>query len=301
MPSDKTFVFVAGLHHSGTSLLHRLLGAHPEISAFSGTGVPEDEGQHLQSLIPPALAYGGPARFGFDPRARLDETSPLATPLGAEKLYGEWAPHWDLEKRLLIEKSPPTLVRLRFFQALFPHSVFVVILRHPIALAVATRRGFVRYTLRNSFSVGRRGGKSGPAASAPLHLRDLAKLRLRRDVEHTLICYEQAFRDLGHIDRAFVLRYEDFVADPNAMLRRVFRFLGVAPVEAAEAVRRDVNARYVHAWRRGLLAPLRARIAARFEERARAVGYSLVEPARQVPLSVSGSDVTVAEGPAAGS
>jgi hypothetical protein len=31
------FVFLAGLHRSGTTLLARLLAAHPEISGFSDT------------------------------------------------------------------------------------------------------------------------------------------------------------------------------------------------------------------------------------------------------------------------
>ena len=45
-------VFLAGLHRSGTTLLARLLAAHPEVSAFSDTGVSADEGQHLQTRLP---------------------------------------------------------------------------------------------------------------------------------------------------------------------------------------------------------------------------------------------------------
>ena len=58
---DHRFVFLAGLHRSGTTLLARLLAAHPEISGFSETGVPADEGQHLQGVYPAAREYGGPA------------------------------------------------------------------------------------------------------------------------------------------------------------------------------------------------------------------------------------------------
>ena len=61
---EHRFVFLAGLHRSGTTLLARLLAAHPEISGFSGTGEPADEGQHLQSVYPAARVYGGPGRFG---------------------------------------------------------------------------------------------------------------------------------------------------------------------------------------------------------------------------------------------
>ena len=64
---EHRFVFLAGLHRSGTTLLARLLAAHPEVSGFSGTGVPADEGQHLQTVYPAAKVYGGPGRFGFAP------------------------------------------------------------------------------------------------------------------------------------------------------------------------------------------------------------------------------------------
>ena len=66
---EHRFVFLAGLHRSGTTLLARLLAAHPDISGLSGTGVPADEGQHLQSVYPAAKVYGGPGRFGFAPES----------------------------------------------------------------------------------------------------------------------------------------------------------------------------------------------------------------------------------------
>ena len=53
---EHRFVFLAGLHRSGTTLLARLLAAHPEVSGFSGTGAPADEGQLLQSVYPAATA-----------------------------------------------------------------------------------------------------------------------------------------------------------------------------------------------------------------------------------------------------
>jgi hypothetical protein len=74
---DHRFVFIGGLHRSGTTLLARCLAEHPEVSGFSGTRALEDEGQHLQNVYQPGRAYGGPGRFGFDPEAHLTETSSL--------------------------------------------------------------------------------------------------------------------------------------------------------------------------------------------------------------------------------
>ena len=86
LPTDKRFVFIGGLHRSGTSLVHEILKAHHEVSGFTNTGAPEDEGQHLQSVYAPSSAHGTFGTFGFDPDAHLTEESPLATPQSATLL-----------------------------------------------------------------------------------------------------------------------------------------------------------------------------------------------------------------------
>jgi len=79
------FIFVAGLHRSGTSVLHQILRSHPSVSGFFNTGVPEDEGQHLQTVFRPAMAFGGPGRFGFDPNSYMNEHHRLATAKNANR------------------------------------------------------------------------------------------------------------------------------------------------------------------------------------------------------------------------
>ena len=132
------FIFLCGLHRSGTSPLFQILREHPEISGFRNTGVPEDEGQHLQTVFPPATIHGGPGRFGLMREAHLTEDSDLLTPENKLKLFKEWSRHWDLTKPNLLEKSPPNLIKTRFLQSVFPNSYFIVILRHPVAVSLAT-------------------------------------------------------------------------------------------------------------------------------------------------------------------
>ena len=60
---------------SGTSILHRLLREHSDTSGFSDTGVPEDEGQYLQTVYAREAASGGPGQFAFNPGEHLTETS----------------------------------------------------------------------------------------------------------------------------------------------------------------------------------------------------------------------------------
>ena len=72
-------------------MLRELLASNPDISGFKNTGVPADEGQHLQSVYKPAKEYGGPGRFAFHPESYLNEFHPNATQESGVRLYREWS------------------------------------------------------------------------------------------------------------------------------------------------------------------------------------------------------------------
>jgi len=107
------------------------------------TGVPEDEGQHLQTVFPNAAFYGGPGEFAFNADSYLDEKSGIISEANRSKLIKEWSKHWDLTKAVLLEKSPPNLIRTRFLQAMFPGAYFITVVRHPVAVAYATQKMFL--------------------------------------------------------------------------------------------------------------------------------------------------------------
>jgi hypothetical protein len=137
---DQRLVFVGGLHRSGTTLLARLIADHPHATGLAGTGVPEDEGQHVQDVYPPAEALGGSGRFARHADAHLTEESPLARPENAQRLWDAWRPFWDSDAECLVEKSPPNLLMSRYLQALFPSASFLFIVRHPVTVTLATRK-----------------------------------------------------------------------------------------------------------------------------------------------------------------
>jgi hypothetical protein len=246
-------VFLAGLHRSGTTLLARLLAAHPQVSGFSGTGAPADEGQHLQSVYPSDHEYGRPGRFGFAPEMHLTESSPLVSEESARGLFEEWSPHWDLSRPLLLEKSPPNLIKTRFLQALFPNSSFVVIVRHPIPVSIPTAkwRGTRRYD---------------------------------RMFEHWLRCHALFEADRQHLARVHVLQYEQLVRDPAGVLREIFEFLELDPIPPSEPVDAGANEKYFGRWRELKRDPrMRAYldlVSLRYERRVRRYGYSLLFPER---------------------
>ncbi len=245
------FVFLAGLHRSGTTLLARLLAAHPQVSGFSGTGAPADEGQHLQNVYPSDHEYGRPGRFGFAPEMHLTETSPLVSEGNARKLFEEWSPHWDLSRPLLLEKSPPNLLKTRFLQALYPSSAFVVIVRHPIPVSIPTARW--------------RGTR-----------------RYDRMFEHWLRCHALFAADREHLKRVHVLQYEQLVRDPATVLRETFEFLELDPIPPSEPVEAGANEKYFRRWQELKRDPrMRAYldlVSLWYERRMRRYGYSLLFP-----------------------
>ena len=242
--TNHRFLFVCGLHRSGTSLLTRSLREHPDISGFTDTRSPEDEGQHLQSVFPTGEMLGGPGRFGFKRRGHLDETSHLVTEENRMRLFAEWGVHWNLTCPVLLEKSPPNLIRTRFLQAMFPESWFVIMTRHPAAVLLATQ---------------------------PWMRIDDATL-----IRHWLRCHEQYREDAASLKHCMEVRYEDFVADPDGALGQIYDFVGLERRGTSEIVRPDVNERYFERWEgHGTLkGRVRHLLGNWFEPRVRPFGYS---------------------------
>jgi hypothetical protein len=253
-PARHRLVFVGGLHRSGTTLLADLIAEHPHASGFADTGVPADEGQHLQDVYPPARAFGGPGRFGLSPAAHMTETHTLVSPSSRARLLAAWEPHWDLERSVLVEKSPPNLIRTRFLQALFPGSTFVMVVRHPIPVSLATARW--------------RGTR-----------------RLGALIEHWLRCHQLFAADEARLERVHVVRYEDLVDNPEACVKRLWTDVGLDAVAVRTSVEPGSNERYFELWR-GLKRDLAMRVylglaATRYERRVRRFGYSLLQPERR--------------------
>ena len=247
------FVFLCGLHRSGTTLLFRMLREHPEMTGFANNKVAtewtplEDEGQFLQGIYPPALCYGGPGSFAFAPEAHLTESSELLTPENRAQLAVDWFPYWDLSKRFLLEKSPPHLLMTRFLQSAFPNSSFVIIVRHPVAVSLAT----TKWSARSLDSL----------------------------IEHWLAAHEIFEADRPHLQRVMTVGYETLAGDPAATLRKIYAFLGVAPHETSFAATTEHNQKYFAQWLTMAKNPQDGASirewTARYETRVRAFRYSL--------------------------
>lgn len=263
----KNFIFISGLHRSGTSLLHEIIRSHPEVSGFQNTGVPKDEGQHLQTVFEPAASFGGPGRFAFDSRSGMDESHSLATSANARTIFNQWRPHYDMSRKFLVEKSPPNIVRTRFLQKLFPESKFIFLLRHPVAVSYATRKW--------------------------------SRTSIHSLLEHYLLAHEIMLRDIQLLHSAYILKYEELVADPQAVMRGVFHFLGLSPVEIHHELKRNVNDKYFQIWESEKQDSANSelnRISQQFEIKVNYYGYSIENYHNNIPMPWLGAHVSPAPG-----
>ena len=263
MRDGSRHVFVGGLHRSGTTPLARLLGQHPEISGLTGTGVSEDEGQHLQDVYAKIRAHGGMGRFANTQAAHLTARSPLVSAANADRLVDAWSPYWDDRRRLLLEKSPANLIMTTFLEALFPGAAFIVVVRHPIAVALAMQKWNPTIVARN----GRR------------------RTSLSGLVSHWLAAHALLRADAPQVGRLHVVRYEDLVADPQSRLAQIGEFLRLRSPLEPSGLRGGMSSRYQQDWDAMRRSPLRRHLRRRIEERyaedVAAYGYDLervVEP-----------------------
>jgi sulfotransferase family protein len=262
-------VFVGGLHRSGTTPLSRALAAHASVSGLANTGVTEDEGQHLQSVYPPATTYGGPGRFAFSPDAHLTEESPLVTPENAQRLWSAWTPYWDTSRRLMLEKSPPNLIMGRFLQSVFPGSALVVVLRHPVVVSLSTvkwRRLASRHWWRH----------------ASVHTM----------IRHWFAAHQILRDDASHLSRLHVVRYEDLLDDPEEHLAGIQSFLGLEDAFPAGVLRSGHSRQYEERWSSmatGVLTSgARRRIERDFGDLAAGFGYDISDLHARGPWSLTG-------------
>lgn len=212
------FIFICGLHRSGTSLLYKILKNQKTISGFKNTTAIEDEGQHLQSVFNAANKHGGPGKFGFDKDSFLNEKSEIIKKENKDKLFSEWSKYWDLSKEYLIEKSPPNLVRTLFLQAMFPNSYFITIYRNPAATSLATKK----WSKTSHYSL----------------------------IKHWLVCHNQYLEDKKTLKNSLDINYEDLTDNPKETLKIIGHFLNTQIILSENTIKKDVNDKYLSLWKK---------------------------------------------------
>lgn len=112
------YLFILSGPYSGSTVLWRLLQTSTHISALPC------EGQKLPALSP--MMRDDP----WNPERVFDWA----------QIRRVWEEHWDLDKPVLLEKSPPHLCRAEVIDSEFQPARFILLLRDPLAVCEALHR-----------------------------------------------------------------------------------------------------------------------------------------------------------------
>jgi len=246
---NKIFIFISGLHRSGTSLFYKILDTQENFSALTNTNEIEDEGQFVQSVYLPAYNYGGVGRFGFNKESQLNETSILINDKNRNKLFKEWSKYWNMEKKYLVEKSPPNILKSRFLQEMFPNSYFINITRHPIATSLATQKW--------------------------------SKTSLESLIDHWIVCHKIYNNDQKKLKRSINFRYEDLINNTDETLKLISEFLKTKIINNEVEIRSGINQKYFKMWEKKKNSFFTKRkirgIIEKYENEVNSFGYSLID------------------------
>lgn len=213
--NNKKFLFIGGLHRSGTTVIGRIIGSNPAISSLYAENE-NTEGQFYQNVYPTDEKYGGVGRFAFREDAHLTENSELATEENAIKIFSDWEKYWNTDKEYLSEKTPRNIIISRFLQALFPNSYFIFITRHPIAVSLATQKW--------------------------------SKTSLLGLTEHWLKAHQILHEDVKYLKNYKIIRYEDFVQNPQKILQELSSFLNIENKFEYSELKKNINSKYYSNW-----------------------------------------------------
>lgn len=189
IPQPEKWVFIAGCSNSGTTLLHAILSAHPLI------GTLPDEGQFCTNQLPLARNTGPDRLWALPPKKLyLDEKGDPR--IDVRKVKKQWASKYnDVKRPVLLEKSPPNTVRLRWLQENFPNAYFIGIHRNGYTVAEGIRR------------------KAG-------HMVDLGA-RQWANANHILL------EDLQKMQRKMLISYESLTEDTEESIQKICQFIGI--------------------------------------------------------------------------
>lgn len=230
---SREFVFVGGMHRSGTTLLAKIIAGSTRSSGLESSGAHMGEGQFLQDVYPIGKAYGGVTAWALDPRSHMTEAHASDPKDAGQRLWDAWSPHWNLSADYLVEKTPLNITKTRYLQTLFPRSRFVIITRHPISQALAVRKW------------------------QPSRLRRVG-LGFSSLVENWVVAHERFRDDASALRSVLVIRYENLVSDPKTEVERLERFLTMSLPAAEGQFDGSRASSYEDDWRRLMgEAPLR--------------------------------------------
>ncbi len=185
-------VFVVGFPRSGTTLLEQLLDAHPALQSF-------DEQPFLQKCILQIRSWG--LRYPQDLNT-LNQSQILRLRADYFASCAGISPNLPAQARY-VDKNPLNLSRLPLIQAIFPHALVIVVLRHPADCVLSC---YMQHFRAPAFAI------------------------TMQTLTHTAHMYHRVFQ--FYLDAkaklqlaTLELKYEDLVSNTETCARSLFEFL----------------------------------------------------------------------------
>lgn len=200
-PNPDQWVFVIGCYNSGTTLLDRIIQAHPAVS-----GLPI-EGAFMSDALPVPEEFGWTRMWHrCEDQMNLPPEAPDASERAA-RIKRQWAPWFTDASPILVEKSVANACRISFLDSHFRPARFIHIVRNGYAVSEGIRRK------------ARPGAWNNPMYDDSYPISLCAKQWARS--------MEAVASKLGVAQKHIELKYESLVQSPSRELKRIADFLGI--------------------------------------------------------------------------
>jgi len=171
------FLFILSPPYCGSTLLNELISTSKSVSVNNPFGF--REGQGLPTV----------RNILFDPDQRWDESYEY----NWYKIKREWFKYWDQTCPILLEKSPPNIIRAKSIHRNFTPSYFIILYRNPYA-----------------------------------QCQSLIKRRNRNPIiaaEFAVKCLRHQMDNLSHLDHSIRLSYESLTDNPTDAVKLINKLL----------------------------------------------------------------------------
>ena len=194
MPCPEKWIFIVGCYNSGTTLLRKILGSHPLISALPS------EGQYLTDQFPSDHEIGLSRMWVL--REDLYRLTENDSGPDAIRIKREWGMRLDKSRQIFLEQTPANAARTRWLQKNFKNAYFIGIIRNGYAVTEGITR------------------KAKPIHSEQGWSIEQAAYQWSRSNE--ILC-----DDAKHLDHFIWSKYEDLAENPEKEISRILKFLEI--------------------------------------------------------------------------
>jgi hypothetical protein len=219
--------FLIGCHNSGTTILANLIGQHPAVANWSeAPEVWAPEGSFLNWSVLAAPPRPQPFLFDIKPYARTLETH------GGDIPYIQRAFHlfaMTRRKARFLNKNPHISLSIPYIEAAFPNARYIYIRRNGYAVVQSLLSNW-RPVLKEVADPARPSPWASLRQNLPPAYFDDPLALVRRCAHYWQELDDWAWRDLqalGDQSRVTYTTYEDICAEPEAILRGIFRQHGL--------------------------------------------------------------------------